>query len=51
MRFQQTHNQGLRQLLTTIHALSTDVPGHRQKQLTQTLIVCWLKTHFLYTDP
>ena len=27
-------------------ALSTEVPGHRQKQLTQTLIVRLLKTHF-----
>ena len=26
-------------------ALGAEVPGHRQKQLTQTLIVCLLKTH------
>ena len=38
MRFQQTHNQGLRQLFLML-------PWHRQ-QLTQTLIVCWLKMHF-----
>ena len=27
-------------------ALGTEVPGHRQQQLTQTLIVRLLKTHF-----
>ena len=32
-------------------ALGAKVPGHRQKQLTQTLFVCLLKTHFFYTDP
>ena len=26
--------------------LGVEVPGHRQQQLTQTLIVCLLKTHF-----
>ena len=28
-------------------ALGADVPGHRQEQLTQTLMVHLLKTHFL----
>ena len=28
-------------------ALGTEVPGHRQQQLTQTLIVSLLKTHFI----
>ena len=32
-------------------ALSTEAPGHRQQQLTQTLIVRLLKTHFFYTNP
>ena len=32
-------------------ALRAEVPGHHQQQLTQTLIVCLIKTHFLYTDP
>ena len=32
-------------------ALVPEVPGHRQQQLTQTLIVRLLKTHFCYTDP
>ena len=32
-------------------ALGAEVPGHRQQQLTQTLIVRLLKTHFFYTDP
>ena len=27
-------------------ALGAEVPGHRQEQLTQTLIVCLFKTHF-----
>ena len=47
--FLQTHYQGLRQLFITIprcSALSTDVPRHRHKQLTQTLIVFLLKTHW-----
>ena len=30
-------------------ALGAEVPGHRQQQLTQTLIVGLLKTHFLTT--
>ena len=29
-------------------AIGAEVPGHRQKQLTQTLIVRLLKTHFLH---
>ena len=32
-------------------ALATEVPGHRQQQLTQTLIVRSLKTRFFKTDP
>ena len=32
-------------------ALGAEVSGHRQKQLTQTLIVRLLKTHFFYIDP
>ena len=28
--------------------LGAEVPGHRQQQLMQTLIVCLLKTHFLH---
>ena len=27
-------------------ALGAEVPGHRQQQLMQTLIVCLMKTHF-----
>ena len=54
MHFHQTHNQGLRMLfLTGIQGLSgvpstlgTDVPGHPQKHLTQTLIVSFVKKHF-----
>ena len=29
-------------------ALGAEVPGHRQQQLTQTLIVCFSKAHFLH---
>ena len=32
-------------------ALGAEVPGHRQKQLTQTLIVHLLQTHFFYCFP
>ena len=32
-------------------ALGAEVPGHSQEQLTQTLTVRLLKTHFFYTDP
>ena len=32
-------------------ALGAEVPGHCQQQLTQTLIVRLLKTHFFYIDP
>ena len=32
-------------------ALGAEVPGHHQKQLTQTLIVRMLKMHFLTPDP
>ena len=32
-------------------ALGAEVPGHRQEQLTQTLIVRLLKTHIFTTDP
>ena len=31
--------------------LGVKVSGHRQQQLTQTLIVPLLKTHTFYTDP
>ena len=32
-------------------ALGAKVPGRRQQQVTQTLIMRLLKTHFFYTDP
>ena len=32
-------------------ALGAEVLGHRQQQLTQTLIVRLLKTHLFYIDP